>query len=203
MPGTCQSQMIFANPLCYQSKEYWGWQGQAFFKFLYCAYLAVCLGEEALLWTVLEDFFPTRWQLTELLNLPQRASLIGLQRKQPGEKMIGDKAMWARIRWDSVTTNLRKYNIGQRGPPKWVWLLLYHPYEQLYVEGYLSSFNYTEDKDVWPQHKAAAAIILVKVLLLLPSHFPHLSRQRLKGTGQGKWLTHSFIPVPQRSALSW
>lgn len=89
MPGTCQSKIIIANPLCYQSKGYWGWQGQAFFKCLYCAYLVLCLGEEELLWTVLVDFFSIRWQLTELLNLPQRASFIGLLRKQPRKKVGG------------------------------------------------------------------------------------------------------------------
>lgn len=90
MPGTCQSKIIIANPLCYQSKGYWGWQGQTFFKCLYCACLVLCLGKEELLWIVLVDFFSIKWQLTALLNLPQRASFIGLLRKQPGKKVGGE-----------------------------------------------------------------------------------------------------------------
>lgn len=54
---------------------------------LLCIFSFVPGGGRAPLNSFWRFFFSIRWQLTELLNLLQRASVIGLLRKQPGKKV--------------------------------------------------------------------------------------------------------------------
>ena len=193
MPGTCQRKIIIANPLCYQSKGYWRWQGQAFFKFLYCAYLVLCLGEEELLWTVFVDFFSIRWQLTELLNLPQRASLIGLLREQPGNTVgwgAGGGGRWGMT--ETIQSQILEKKDTQCDSD------VSHV-----VCGRLSALSAL--RITWTFRSSTTELPLPPQQLefspVLCRHFPHLSRPRLQG--DRRELGHPFIPVCQRFALSW
>lgn len=182
MPGTCQRKIIIANPLCYQSKGYWGWQGQAFFKFLYCAYLVLCLGEEELLWTVFVDFFfPSDGSSENYLIFSKGRLLLACWENSQGRKLGG--------RGGNDKNNLIT-NPGEEGHTVWLWCLACCLCRLSALPALRITWTFgssTTERPLPPQRLQFSPVLC--------RHFPHLSRPRLQGDRQGNWGTHSFLSV--------